>query len=107
MERVQAEQEDDDLSTFDEDDDVSTRWNESSKKEVWFTKLAPLIDHLRKTSEEVIFTLGNVLSIDEMMIRFMGRSHQTHCIKNKPIREGFKFFVLATTNGYVVNFTPD
>ena len=42
-----------------------------------------------------------------MMIRFMGRSKETHRIKNKPIGEGFKFFVLATSDGFVVNFTPD
>ena len=28
-------------------------------------------------------------------------------MKNKPIKEGYKLFVLNTKNGYVVNFTPD
>ena len=41
------------------------------------------------------------------MIRFMGRSKETHRMKNKPIGEGYKFFVLATSNGFIVNFTPD
>ena len=48
-----------------------------------------------------------LLSLDEMMIRFVGRCRETHNIKNKPIGEGFKFFVLATMMGFVVNFTPD
>eukprot|EP00957_Ditylum_brightwellii_P067055 5090013-Ditylum_brightwellii.AAC.1 len=28
-------------------------------------------------------------------------------MKNKPISEGFNFFVFTNTLGYVVNFTPD
>lgn len=28
-------------------------------------------------------------------------------MKNKPIKEAYKFFVLATKSGYIVNFTPD
>ena len=42
-----------------------------------------------------------------MMIRFRGRSSQTHRIKNKPIKEGYKFFALSTVKGFIVNFTPD
>ena len=42
-----------------------------------------------------------------MMIRFCGRSAETHRIKNKPIGEGYNFFVLTTYDGFVVNFTPD
>ena len=41
------------------------------------------------------------------MIRFRGRSNQTHRIKNKPIKEGYKFFVLACAwTGFILNFTP-
>ncbi len=42
-----------------------------------------------------------------MIIRFSGRSLETHRIKNKPISEGYKFYILCTTTGYIVNFTPD
>eukprot|EP00957_Ditylum_brightwellii_P198652 15140694-Ditylum_brightwellii.AAC.1 len=42
-----------------------------------------------------------------MIIRFSGRSSETHQIKNKPIGEGFKFFTLTTLQGFVANFTPD
>ena len=42
-----------------------------------------------------------------MMIQFMGKSLETHRMKNKPIKEGYKFFVLSTINGFIVNFTPD
>ena len=47
------------------------------------------------------------MAIGEMMIQFMGRSKETHRIKNKPIGEGFKWFILATSGGFMVNFTPD
>ena len=28
-------------------------------------------------------------------------------MKNKPIKEGYKLFVLTTKEGFVLNFTPD
>eukprot|EP00957_Ditylum_brightwellii_P055918 4237279-Ditylum_brightwellii.AAC.1 len=42
-----------------------------------------------------------------MMIQFSGRSIETHCMKNKIIWEGYKFFAQTTTEGFLVNFTPD
>jgi len=51
--------------------------------------------------------LRTKLSLDEMMVRFMGRSLETHRLKNKSIGEGFNFFVLSTVEGFVVKFTPD
>ena len=54
-----------------------------------------------------MFTLGTLLSIDEMMICFMGQSLETICGKNKLFGEDYKFFVLEKLNGYVVHFTPD
>eukprot|EP00957_Ditylum_brightwellii_P211281 15365994-Ditylum_brightwellii.AAC.1 len=42
-----------------------------------------------------------------MMIRFSGRSSETHQIKNKPIGEDYKFFALTTSQGFFASFTPD
>ena len=70
-------------------------------------KLKLLIDHVRDVSFDLIHTLGTCLSLDEMMIRFKGKSLETHRVKKKPIKEGFKFFVLSTMNGFILNFTPD
>eukprot|EP00957_Ditylum_brightwellii_P140496 10704061-Ditylum_brightwellii.AAC.1 len=42
-----------------------------------------------------------------MMIHFSGRSSEIHHIKNKPIKESYKFFALTTSQGFVANFTPD
>ena len=42
------------------------------------------------------------------MVRFVGKNKETYRIKNKPISEGFKLFVLAdASSGYVLNFSPD
>ena len=66
-----------------------------------------MIDHIRDVSKDLVFVLGTTLSLDEMMIRFFGRSSETHRMKNKPIKEGYKFFVLATKEGFILNFTPN
>eukprot|EP00957_Ditylum_brightwellii_P143020 10897808-Ditylum_brightwellii.AAC.1 len=50
---------------------------------------------------------GTCLSLDKKMIHFQGQSSETHCMKNKPISDGYKFFTLTTTNRFVVNFNPD
>ena len=80
---------------------------EIEKVKLWYDKIKPMVDHVRETSLQLIHVLGSCLSIDEMMIRFSGRSFETHRIKNKPIGEGYKLFALSTSSGYVVNLTPD
>ena len=105
VERVVYDQEE----MLDEDQNVEEdeKNNLPVKEVVWFAKLKTLIDHVREVSASLIWVLGTALSLDEMMIRCQGRSAETHRIKGKPIGEGFKWFVLATKNGYVLNFTPD
>lgn len=109
MERVQMDQEEETVSTSEEKEEESKASENDNEKDgdTWFSKLKPLVDHVRDVSFELVFILGTILSLDEMMIRFMGRSAETHRMKNKPISEGFKFFVLATKEGFIVNFTPD
>mmetsp|Transcript_17478 Transcript_17478/g.39451 ORF Transcript_17478/g.39451 Transcript_17478/m.39451 type:complete len:315 (-) Transcript_17478:15-959(-) len=81
------------------------------QKIFWMTKKVArkiwwnfLVNHTRKVSKSFIWILGTTLSLDKMMIRFSGKSAETHRVKNKPINEGYKLFVLATKSGYVVNF---
>ena len=76
-------------------------------KLLWYHKIQFLVEHVRLISQSFVFQLGTYLSIDEQMIKYSGRSRETIRIKNKPIKEGFKLFVLATYQGYVVNFTPE
>ena len=81
---------------------------ETNETRVWYEKKKPLVDHVREKSQDLIlFVLGTFLALDRMMIWFMGWSKETHRMKNKPIKEGFKSFILAITTGFVVNFSPD
>ena len=50
---------------------------------------------------------GRIHAVDEMMVRFLGRSAETYRIKNKPTPEGYKWFVLADSKtGYLLFFSP-
>jgi len=104
--RVQCEQEEqaNDCSSESEEEEGKDLQNERT---VWYQKLKYLIDHVRDVDLDIIFILGTWVAIDEMMIRFMVRSLVTHCIKNEPIEESLKFFVLAITIGFIITFTPD
>ena len=44
------------------------------------------------------------LSIDESMIPYYGRNNSKQRIANKPVRIGYKMWVLAETLGYVIQF---
>ena len=93
---------DDDSDVDEEDNDV-----DNDVKILWYHKIQTFVDHVRHVSQSFVFQLGTYLAIDEMMIKYYGRSKETIYIKNKSIKEGFKLFVLARCNGYVVNFTPE
>ena len=62
----------------------------------------------RKVSLLFIAVFRTYLYIDETIIIFSGRSLQTHTIKNKQVKEGYKWFVLTDyITYYIVNFTLD
>lgn len=67
-------------------------------------KVEPLLSQVHNASKLYYFPALNV-SIDEMMIRFSGRSAHTVHIKNKPIPKGFKIFSLCDA-GYTYAFLP-
>ena len=46
------------------------------------------------------------ICVDESMIPYYGRNGCKQRIQNKPIRLGYKMWVLAESNGYVVQFEP-
>ena len=106
-ERVMADQDNLEDSEESDGDSENEKEDEANKKPGWFDKLKVLIDHVCDVSSNLIHTLGTCLSLDEMMIRFKGKSLKTHRIKKKPIKEGFKFFVLSTMNEFILNFTHD
>jgi hypothetical protein len=112
VEVVDIEGDDDDEPVaLEQDDDRSALQADDVEREAdtrWYKKAAPLIDHVNKISRTLCKHPGFALSIDEMMTKFKGRSGQTSRMKNKPIKEGFKFFSLCdSSTGYVWNFIPD
>jgi hypothetical protein len=62
-------------------------------------KVKPLASHIRETCQRV-YTPGTHVTIDEVMLTYRGRSGNTTKLKNKPIREGFKNWVLIN-HGYI------
>ena len=52
------------------------------------------------------FPVTQNLSIDESMIPHFGRHGAKHCIRNKPIRFGYKVLCLCTPDGCLGNFEP-
>jgi Transposase IS4 len=70
----------------------------------YFEKLEPLLSHIRDVSKQLYTPASNV-SVDEMMVRFSGKSVHTIRIKNKPIPEGFKILSLCES-GYTFTFLP-
>ena len=102
--RVQHDMESEESDDQDSDDSFMFNVTEN----VWFSKVSPLVDHVRSTSLKVIACHSKWLSLDEQMVRFRGRSIETYRMKNKPIGEGYKFFVLSdAATGFVIWFCPD
>lgn len=65
----------------------------------YWWKVKPLATHIRKTCMRVYISSTHV-TIDEVMLAFRGRFKDTTKLKSKPIKEGYKNWVLAD-HGYV------
>lgn len=68
-----------------------------------YKKVRLLIKHMQKRYAEMFVPEQN-LSHDEAMIKYFGKSGLKQAIRNKPIRFGFKSWVLCTVSGYVICF---
>ena len=67
-------------------------------------KVRPLLDHIRPKCKELYSADVNV-SVDERMVKSKGRSGIRQYIKNKPVKFGFKLWVLAESNsGFTIDF---
>ena len=69
------------------------------EEQLWWSKLEPLISTFRTACQTYLIPGTNV-AIDEIMVRFHGRSSHTCKMPNKPIKQGYKIFALAD-DGYV------
>ena len=67
----------------------------------WWDKLDPIMSILRQKSAFYWIPSTNV-SVDEIMIKFEGRTLQKVTIPDKPILTGFKLFTLGDS-GYIYN----
>ena len=67
----------------------------------WF-KFGKVYSYLRGKSQ-FYWEPGSRLTVDEVMIRFEGRSSGITTIPGKPVPTGFKYFALAD-DGYIYNF---
>ena len=79
--------------------------NSNLDKSDKFSKLRPLITNL---NEKFLKYSSNceTKSVDESMIPYYGSHGSKQRINNKPIRVGYKVWVLAEAYGYVIQFEP-
>lgn len=68
-------------------------------------KVRPLMSMLNERFLKYFIKTQN-LSIDESMVPYYGRHGSKQFIRGKPIRFGFKVWVLTTPLGYVLQFDP-
>ena len=68
----------------------------------WFDKLEPLNSMVQSRCQKFYLPASNI-TVDEMMIRFGGRSHHTYRMPSKPITEGYKVFALCD-KGYTYSW---
>ena len=96
--------------TFTESKDVGCDdeyLSSDAEVQTWFHKVEHFLDHVNTVSKGLVDKLSDFLSLDEMMKLFKGRSSQTHMMKNKPIKKGFKFWAIACpVSGFIYRFVP-
>ena len=66
-------------------------------------KIRPLQEYIKKKCLSFYQPLQN-LSFDERMVKSKARCHLIQYMKNKPCKWGFKYWVIADTSGYMLDF---
>lgn len=69
-------------------------------------KVSPLIQQINSVSQRLAEPLSTSFSVDEAMEPYYGHSSLKQFIRGKPIRYGFKFWCLTTSEGYLLKFDP-
>ena len=78
----------------------------SSKRDPLF-KINYFINTIIDNSN-LVYTPTEFLAIDESMIKYRGKNHMKIYVLNKPIKWGFRAFVLCESNsGYVLRWFLD
>ena len=84
-------------------DNTVLETNPEKKQDKMF-KVRILIEHLQKKFRDI--PKGQNLSADEQMVPFKGKSQLRQYVPNKPKKWGYKFFVLAGSDGMMHDFFP-
>lgn len=66
-------------------------------------KVRPMLDHLAQKFEECLLP-SKELALDESMIKFKGRSTMKQYMPKKPIKRGYKVWMLCDKSGYCLKF---
>lgn len=88
---------------FDDGDDVKDAIPPGY--DCWYRKVQPLFDHVERNSRRLMRP-GSHVAVDEMMVRFVGRSIDTYRLSNKPIPKGYKLIAACLSNGYMFSCIP-
>lgn len=70
-----------------------------------FWKVRMLFDEINRTAKELI-TQSKTVSVDEGMIKYFGPHFLKQRIIGKPVRYGFKVWILATADGQLLRCEP-
>ena len=79
--------------------------NSDLEKKDKFAKVRPYLIEL-KTNYIQCGIFASCLSLDEIMIRYYGMHPAKMFMRGKPIKFGYKFWCLCSSNGYLFNFDP-
>ena len=82
---------------------VVTKQEEEEAKEDRLRKLLPLINYIKSKCFE-FYQPVQQLAVDERMVKSKARSHLIQFMRNKPVKWGFKLWVIADPSGYTLDF---
>ena len=80
-----------------------TKQEEDEVKHDRLRKLLPLINYIKSKCFEYYQPIKQ-LSVDERMVKSKARSHLIQYMRNKPVKWGFKLWVIADPSGYTLDF---
>lgn len=102
---VEGDSSDSSSDEGDPDDDYNRLGEDYEHK--WYTAMKKLLIHINAVSKNICKIPGAILSLDEMLRLFKGRSANTERMARKPDKEGFKFFALCDlATAFVYDFFP-
>lgn len=82
---------------------VVTKQEEEEVKEDRLRKLLPSINYIKNKCFE-FYQPVQQLAVDERMVKSKARSHLIQFMRNKPVKWGFKLWVIADPSGYTLDF---